>query len=125
MNATQLINSVVEGADPKVVVRKVLEGISGPERADLGPDEIAGMFQQLIQQSEAQVPYLDHQYVDMVLSQIRQGAPMDELIALAQKNREQYAGDAKIGHGGFDSWDVIHRSLIALKTDDLPPNAGM
>lgn len=125
MKASDLINSVMEGADPKNVVRSVLEGISGPERSDLSPDEIAGMFQQLIQQSEAQVPYLDHQYVDMVLSQIRQGAPMDELIQLAQKNREQYAGDAKIGHGGFDSWDTIHRSLLALKTDDLPPNAGM
>lgn len=125
MKASELINSVMEGADPKVVVRQVLEGISGPERADQGPDEIAAQFQQLIAQSEAQVPYLNHDYVDMVLSQIRQGAPMDELVALAQKNREQYAGDAKIGHGGFDSWDVIHRSLLALKTDQLPPNAGM
>lgn len=124
MTVQEMIKGVAEGNSAIDVVHGFLEeGISGPERQDLSPDEIAARFQQLIQQSEAQVPYLNHDYVNQVLSQIRQGAPADELIQLAAKNRGQYQG-ANIQVGEFSTWDTIHRALTKTFTDQLPPNPG-
>jgi hypothetical protein len=126
MTAQEIIKRVQEGGDPVTVVHDFLaEGVSGPDRHDPSPDEIAAKFQQLIAQTETQVPYLNSDYVDQVLSQLRQGAPADELIQLAAKNRQQYAGQANIGVGEFATWDAIHRALTKTFTDQLPPSPGM
>ena len=125
MNAAQLIEQVAAGADPTLVAKKAIdEGISGPERQDLTPEQQAEMFQQLIAQSEAQVPYLNKDYVDMVLGQLRQGAPAQEMISLAASNRDQYATDHNLGDSDFATWDAIHRSLVKTYTDEVPPNSG-
>lgn len=123
--AEQLIEKVVNGQDPlTTVVEAIEETVSGPERHDVTPEEQAAMFQQLIAQSEVQVPYLNHEYVDQVLGQLRQGAPAQEMVALAAANRDQYASDHNIGDTDFATWDVIHRSLVATYTDQMPPNPG-
>lgn len=123
--ATSLIERVAEGADPMKAARAAIEeNVSGPERQDLSADEVAARFQELIAQSEVQVPYLNKDYVDQVLGQLRQGAPAQEMITLAQVNRDQYAGDHNLGSPDFASWDAIHRSLVATFTDEMPPNPG-
>lgn len=122
MTAEQLIESVAQGGDPTKLVREAInENVSGPERQDISPDQKMAMFQQLIQQSEVQVPYLNHEYVDQVLMQLQQGAPAQEMIALAAANRDQYAQSHNIGSPEFATWDAIHRSLTATYTDQLPP----
>lgn len=123
--ATQLIEQVLGGVNADEVVTGALaEAVSGPDRQDISPEQQASMFQQLIAQSEAQVPYLNHEYVDQVLLQIRQGAPAQELVALAAKNRDEAAKTHNLGDTDFPSWDAIHRSLMATYTDQMPPNPG-
>lgn len=120
--AENLVNSIKEGNDPSKVIKSFLEGVSGPERRDISPDEKEEMFGQLIAQSEGQVPYLNHEYVEMVLGQIRQGAPAEELMALAQKNREDaITSGANYGDPEVATWDAIHRALTATFTDQVPP----
>lgn len=120
--ADNLIQAIKEGKNPHQAISSILEGVSGPERQDISPDQQEQMFQELIAQSEAQVPYLNHEYVDMVLGQLRQGAPAEELMALAQKNREDaLASGANFGDPDFATWDAIHRSLTATFTDQAPP----
>ena len=123
--AEQLIDQVSNGEDAmKSVIEAVNENVSGPERADLTPEQQASMFQSLIAQSAVQVPYLNRDYVDQVLSQLQQGAPAQEMIALAAANRDQYAADHNLGDANFATWDAIHRSLVATFTDQMPPNPG-
>lgn len=122
-SANTIINRVLEGEDPsKVVAESLNEGISGPDRSDIDLPQKEAMFSELIAQSEQQVPYLNHDYVEQVLMQLRQGAPAQELIALAAKNRDDaMQSGANIGDPNFASWDAIHRSLSMTFTDELPP----
>lgn len=124
-NAEALIEQVVKGQDPTTVVRSAIsEAISGPERQDIDFAQREAMFRDLINQSAAQVPYLNHGYVDQVLSQLRQGASAQEMLALAQKNREQYAQNHNLGDANFPTWDAIHRAIQGTYTDQLPPSVG-
>lgn len=123
--AASLIEQVVKGSDPTKVVRGALsEAVSGPDRHEVDFPEKEAMFRDLIAQSAAQVPYLNHEYVDQVLSQLRQGASAQEMLALAQKNREQYAGNHNLGDDAFPTWDAIHRAIQGTFTDQLPPTVG-
>ena len=123
--ASQLIEQVVKGSDPVQVARTALsEAVSGPDRHDVDWDEKEARFRQLIDQSAVQAPYLNHEYVDQVLSQLRQGASAQEMLALAQKNREQYAGNHNLGEDAYPTWDAIHRAITATFTDELPPSVG-
>jgi hypothetical protein len=124
-NAAALIESVQKGADPVDVVRGALdEAVSGPDRHEVDFGEKEKLFRDLIAQSEAQVPYLNHEYVDQVLSQLRQGASAQEMLMLAQKNREQYAGNHNLGNDLYPTWDSIHRAIRGTFTDELPPAVG-
>ena len=125
LNAAGLIEDVMKGADPTIVVRNALsEAVSGPDRHEVDFAEKEALFRQLIAQSEAQVPYLNHEYVDQVLSQLQGGASAQEMLALAQKNREQYAGNHNLGTDMFPTWDAIHRAIQGTFTDQLPPSVG-
>lgn len=125
VNASSLIESVVNGADPTKVVRDALgEAVSGPDRHEVDFAEKEAMFRDLIAQSEAQVPYLNHEYVEQVLAQLQGGASAQEMLALAQKNREQYAGNHNLGDNLFPTWDAIHRAIQGTFTDQLPPAVG-
>lgn len=124
-NAATLIEQVVKGEDPTKVVRSALgEAVSGPDRHEVDFAEKEAMFRDLIDQSAAQVPYLNHEYVDQVLAQLQGGASAQEMLALAQKNREQYAGNHNLGDDAFPTWDAIHRAIQATFTDELPPTVG-
>jgi len=123
--ANSLIESVVQGKDPVVAVRDALsEVVSGPDRHEVDFAEKEKLFRDLIAQSEAQVPYLNHEYVDQVLAQLQGGASAQEMLALAQKNREQYAGNHNLGDDAFPTWDAIHRAIRGTFTDELPPTVG-
>ena len=120
-NAGTLIEQVMNGEDPTRIVRSVIdEAVSGPDRHEVDFPEKEAMFRDLIQQSAAQVPYLNHEYVDQVLAQLQGGASAQEMLALAQKNREQYAGNHNLGDDMFPTWDAIHRAIQATYTDELP-----
>lgn len=125
MNVSQLIESVANGADPSVVARQLGEAeTSGPDRKDVIPSEMASMVQAAIDKHANGVPYLDKGYVDAVLDQIRAGAGMAEISAVAARNRSQYIGKANVDgvDGGlFDTWNVIHNAVQAVMTDQLPP----
>jgi hypothetical protein len=124
-NASTLIEQVVKGEDPTRVVRAALgEAVSGPDRHEVDFAEKEQLFRDLIAQSAAQVPYLNHEYVDQVLAQLRGGASAQEMLALAQKNREQYAGNHNLGDDAFPTWDAIHRAIQGTFTDELPPTVG-
>jgi hypothetical protein len=124
-NMAKLIEDVANGQDPTKVARNVIdEAVSGPDRHEVDFAEKEAMFRQLIDQSAAEVPYLNHEYVDQVLSQLRQGASAQEMLALAQKNREQLAANHNLGTNDYPTWDAIHRSLMATYTDELPPSVG-
>jgi hypothetical protein len=124
-SASTLIEQVMKGEDPSRVVRSALsEAVSGPDRHEVDFAEKERMFRDLIAQSAAQVPYLNHEYVDQVLSQLQGGASAQEMLALAQKNREQYAGNHNIGDDMFPTWDAIHRAIQGTYTDQLPPTVG-
>src|SRR5438270_602519 len=125
VNAASLIEQVVKGGDPTRVVRTSIdEVVSGPDRHEVDFAEKEAMFKQLIAQSAAQVPYLNHDYVEQVLSQLRGGASAQEMLALAQKNREQYASSPNLGQGAYPTWDAIHRAIQGTFTDELPPTVG-
>jgi len=124
MNTSAMIDEVVAGKPPTSVFRTVLEDVSGPDRADLSPDGIASKFQELIDQSAVQVPYLNHDYVDQVLGQLRVGASAAEMAEVAKRNRDDYAAEgANIGTGDFETWDAIHQGLTKIATEALPPAA--
>ena len=123
--ASSLIEQVVNGQDPTRVVRSAIsEAVSGPDRHEVDFAEKEALFRDLIAQSEREVPYLNHEYVDQVLSQLRQGASAGEMMALAQKNREQYAGNHNLGSDVYPTWDAIHRAIQGTYTDQLPPTVG-
>ena len=122
---SSLIEQVVKGTDPSKVVRSALsEAVSGPDRHEVDFAEKEAMFRQLIDQSAAEVPYLNHDYVDQVLSQLRQGASAQEMLALANQNREMYAANHNLGEAGYPTWDAIHRAIHATFTDELPQQVG-
>lgn len=124
-NVSSLVEQVVKGEDPTRVARHAIgEAVSGPDRHEVDFAEKEAMFRQLIDQSTKQVPYLNHEYVDQVLSQLRQGASASEMLALAQKNREQYAGNHNLGDNQYPTWDAIHRAIQGTYTDQLPPSVG-
>lgn len=123
--AAQLIEQVAGGADPMQAAKSAIdEVVSSPERKDISPEEKESMFSQLIAQSAQQVPYLNHEYVDQVLGQLRQGAAASEMLAVAAANRDQYAKNHNLGDANFATWDAIHRAIQATYTDELPPNPG-
>lgn len=124
-NVSSLVEEVVKGADPTKVARTAIgEAVSGPDRSDIDWPQREAMFKQFIDQSAANVPYLNHEYVEQVLGQLRQGASAQEMLALAQKNREQYAGNHNLGDDMFPTWDAIHRAIQGTYTDQLPPTVG-
>lgn len=126
IKSSNLIDSALSGVSSSEIIEKYLvDDVSGPDRTDLDGSQIAASFQGLIDQTAHQVPYLNKDYVDQVLGQLRQGASADEMAAVARYNRDQYTSEgANIGNGDFESWDLIHRNLISLATDQLPPVAG-
>ena len=125
VTATSLIEDVVKGADPVSVVRTAVdEAVSGPDRHEVDFAEKERLFRDLIDQSAAEVPYLNHEYVDQVLSQLRQGASAQEMLMLAQKNREQYAMNHNLGTNDYSTWDAVHKALQRTFTDELPNNVG-
>lgn len=124
-NVSSLIENVVKGEDPTRIARNAIgEAVSGPDRHEVDFAEKEALFRQLIDQSARQVPYLNHEYVDQVLSQLKQGAAASEMLALAQKNREQYAGNHNLGSAEYPTWDAIHRAIQGTYTDQLPPSVG-
>lgn len=121
MNPTTLIDNVLSGKSPTEVLESFInEQVSGPERSDLGPEDIASMVQSAIDTHANGVPYIDYGYVDGVLNQLRAGAPFDEILTSVSRNRDQYAVTHNIGTPERDTWDVIHRALNSVATDQLP-----
>lgn len=115
----KLLESVASGAHPTQVVENL-----GMDRMDDIQDENskAAAFQQIAGTIQHYNGYVGPDWITQIADRIRGGDNANELAMLAQKNRDQYAGTARIDcEGCWDMWDNILRGLLALRTEQLPP----
>jgi hypothetical protein len=121
---SSLVDSVLLGTHP---FRVVDEAVSGPDRKDdMTSDEVrVREFGRIAGQAGSAYPYVGPDWVTAIADQLR-GADanaLGELRDMAQRNRDEYAGTARIDAGGsFELWDSVLRGLMAVSTDQLPPS---
>ena len=121
---SSLVDSVLIGHHP---FRAVDEAVSGPDRKDdMNSDEVrVREFARIANQCASAYPYVGPDWVTTIADQLKgaDAAAQGELRDMAQRNRDAYAGTARIDAGGsFELWDAVLRGLLAVGTDQLPPS---
>lgn len=124
MQFQDLVEARRKGAHPSELVEAGL----GPDRMDdIDSDEAKTReFSRIASMAAAGVPYVGPNWIDVIAQQVRQanGEGMRELVDMATRNRDQYAGLAKIDtDGSFALWDAILKGLLGVSTSQLPPPA--
>ena len=122
MEFHELVESRLSGAHPSAVVESYL----GAERKDdITSDEAKTQeFTRIAQMAASGQPNVGPDWIEAIALQVRQanGEGMRELMDMATRNREQYAGSARIDNdGSFVLWDAILKGLIAVSTTMIPP----
>lgn len=120
----EMIEAAAKGTHPSQIVDKYLKEEIGPDRQDdiQTPADKDAAFRAQFARISSAYPYVDESWATRIADQIKYGEGIAELSQMAALNREQYAGTARIDVGGsFDTWDAIHRSLVATATNQLPP----
>lgn len=120
---SELVKSVVSGHAPE---RIVSEAVSGPDRKDdFTSDEVkVREFTRIAAQCANAYPYIGPDWINAIADQLRSSDPagMSELMDMARRHRNEYAGSAKIDSGGsFQLWDAILNGLLAVQAHQLPP----
>ena len=118
-----LVDTVMLGIHP---VRAVDEAVSGPDRKDdFTSDDIrVNEFMRIAGQCASAFPNIGPDWITVIADQLRGSdtAGMAELRDMAMRNREQYAGTARIDAGGsFPLWDGVLKGLLAVGTDQIAP----
>ena len=116
-----MVNEVAEGAHPLTVV----EANVGQERQDDFDSEAAkeAAFRQIAGQVGMYNGYVGPDWISRIADQVRGADPegINDLVKMAQDNRAQYEGTARIdSQGSWDMWDNILRGLLACRTEQLP-----
>jgi hypothetical protein len=119
----RMIEEVAAGGHPLLVVEAM---ITGDRVDDITSDAAkAAAFQQIAGQIQDYKGYVGPDWITAIADQIRGGNPtaVGELTVMAQQNREQFAGQARIEgeNADWNLWDNVYRGLLALATDQLPP----
>ena len=120
---SQLVNSVLTGKHPVTVVD---EAVSGGERKDDFTDDNVRVreFSRIAGMAAQAYPNIGPDWITSIADQLRHADAegMAELTSMAQRNRDEYAGSARIDAGGsFELWDGILKGLLAVQTHQLPP----
>ena len=118
----ELVEARVNGHHPMEVVEAAL----GPDRKDDFTDDSVRVreFARIAGVAGSSYPYIGPQWVDVIATQLRSADPAGkaELVAMAQRNRDQYQGSTRVDAGGsFELWSVILKGLLATRTDEVPP----
>lgn len=125
MNIEPLVEAIMQGKDPVKVIDEQL--VSGPDRSDdiKTPDDAATVFAAKANEIAGKLPYVDSSWLQTIATQLRSGASAAELADMALRNRDQYAGTARIDAGGdFDTWDTVYHALLAVPTEVVPFQVG-
>ena len=120
---SNLVGNVLKGAHPMSVVD---EAVSGPDRQDDFTDDSVRVreFQKIAGECANSFPYVGPDWVTAIADELRSNDPQAqaELVDMATRNRDQYAGSARIdANGSFELWDRILHGLIAIQTHEIPP----
>jgi len=118
-----MVNEVASGVHPLTVV----ENYIGQERQDDidSPEVKEAAFRQIAGQIGMYNGYVGPDWISRIADQVRGADPegMNDLVKMAQDNRAQYEGTARIDtQGSWDMWDNILRGLLACRTEQLPSN---
>ena len=121
-----LVEAAVGGAHPMELV----EANIGAERRDdfTAEDVKVQEFARIAGQYGGAYPHINGpNWVNVISDQLRgaNAQGQSELIQMAERNRSQYEGSARIDcEGSFDLWSGILAGLLATRTDQLPPQQG-
>ena len=122
MQFNELVEARLKGGHPSTLVEAGL----GPDRKDdIDSAETAAQeFARIASMAASGHPYVGPNWIEAIALQVRQanGEGMRELVDMATRNRDQYAGLAKVdSDGSFALWDAILKGLIAVSTSQIPP----
>lgn len=116
----KLLESVALGSHPTQVVENI-----GMDRQDDIQDDNSKVaaFQQIAGSIQQYNGYVGPDWITQIADRIRMGSEgVQELVQMAQKNRDQYAGTARVDCDGcWDMWDNVLKGLLAVRTEQLPP----
>ena len=124
MTFLDLVEQRLTGAHPSTIVEA---GIGPDRRDDITSSEAKAVeFNRIASEAASALPYVGPNWIDVIGMQVRQadGQGMRELVDMATRNRDLYAGEARIdSDGSFALWDAILHGLLAVSTTQIPPSA--
>ena len=102
-------------------------GLGQDRQDDIDSDEAKTKeFSKIASMAASGHPYIGPNWIDTIALQVRQANAngMRELVDMAGRNRDQYAGSSRVdSDGSFALWDAILKGLLAVGTDQIPPGA--
>lgn len=119
-----MVDRAINGVHPMNIVESQL----GPDRVDDFTDDSVRVreFTRIASQYANASPEVGPDWVTAIADQVKHASPegMQELVAMAQRNRDEYEGVAKIDAGGsYQMWSSILKGLLAIQTDQIPPQS--
>jgi hypothetical protein len=119
----ELLDAALE--EPDRSVPAIVEAVmTGADRADdiTTPEPKAAAFTKIINDVAGDLPYIGPNWATAIADSLRRGESAAELAQMAQRNRDAYAGTAKIDSGGSCvKWNAALQALTAVATDQVPP----
>lgn len=111
----KMIEAVVAGQKPSTVIETEM----GVDRKDdiQSPEQLASVFQQMCGEIQMDKPYVGPDWITKMADSIRTDPEsIGDLTQMANQNRSMTAGTSE-----YPMWDQIHSALVAVRTNQLPP----